>query len=51
MFLKEKKMCVSVELRNWIVLYPIQMDSQIRKFVGMIQQVGRPQGFNVPEPR
>jgi|688.fasta_scaffold394308_2 aubergine-like protein len=44
-------MSVSVKLENWIVIHPNMMSQQVRNFVRLIQRVGGPQGFNVPEPR
>lgn len=43
-------MCVSVELRDWILFTPAQMSHEVRPFVEMIQNVGRSQGFDVPDP-
>jgi hypothetical protein len=44
-------MAVSAEFKEWIVILPSRMNQQVRHFVKLIQQVGLPQGFNVPEPR
>ncbi|KAK4016032.1 hypothetical protein OUZ56_030995 [Daphnia magna] len=44
------KMQVSVELTEWIVIHPNHMSQKVRSFVQLIQKVGGPQGFKVPEP-
>lgn len=42
--------CVSVQLKRWVVVYPGQMDRDVRSFVGMMQKVGGPHNFQVPQP-
>lgn len=46
----DTKMQVSVELTEWIVIHPNHMSQKVRSFVQLIQKVGGPQGFKVPEP-
>lgn len=43
-------MCVSVELREWVLFTPAMMSQEVRPFVEMIQNVGRAQGFDIPNP-
>ncbi|EFX83177.1 Aubergine/Piwi-like protein copy E [Daphnia pulex] len=49
--MQRNKMAVSAEFKEWIVILPSRMNQQVRHFVKLLQQVGLPQGFNVPEPR
>lgn len=44
------RMCVSVELQDWVVFTPSAMMQEITPFVNMMKQVGAQQGFNIPQP-
>ncbi|XP_046635666.1 piwi-like protein Siwi isoform X2 [Daphnia pulicaria] len=48
--MQKRKMCVSVKMAEWIVVYPTKLNSQVRSFVNMMKRVGEPQGFHLPEP-
>lgn len=43
-------MCVTVELCDWVLITPSSMTQDVRPFIEMVQNVGRAQGFNIPEP-
>ncbi|XP_057371400.1 piwi-like protein Siwi [Daphnia carinata] len=49
--IQRSRMCVSVELRDWILFTPALMSHEVQPFVELIQNVGRKQGFDVPDPR
>jgi len=51
MFFLGARMSVTVAMTDWAVFHPQNMQQEIQAFVKMIQQVGRGQNFNVPEPR
>ena len=44
-------MSVTVVMTDWAVFHPQNMGQEIQAFVKMIQQAGRGQNFNVPEPK
>ena len=44
-------MRATVKMTDWAVFHPQNMGQEIQAFVKMIQQVGRGQNFNVPDPR
>ena len=43
-------MSVPVKLENWIVVYPSNMDAQVRRFVNLIIQVGTQQSCPISQP-
>ena len=45
------KISVTVKMTNWAVLHPLNMSQEIQSFVKLIQQVGREQNFDIPEPK
>jgi len=48
--IQRSRMCVSVELQDWVVFTPAAMQQEITPFVTMMKQVGAQQGFNIPHP-
>ena len=44
-------MSVTVKMTDWAVFHPLDMSQETQSFVKLIQQVGREQNFNVPEPK
>ena len=44
-------MSVTVQMTNWAVFHPLNMSQEIQSFVKQIQQVGREQNFDIPEPK
>jgi len=44
-------MCVPPKpLKEWLVLYPGQMENQVRHFVQEIKRVGEAQNFMISQP-
>ncbi len=43
-------MCITVELRDWALFTPSSMTQEVRPFIQMVQNVGRGQGFDIPDP-
>ena len=43
-------MCVSVELKRWLVIYPDSLNSIVRSFVNLIRSTGVEQNFNPDLP-
>ena len=50
-FTTGSRMSVTVVMTDWAVFHPQNMGQEIQAFVKMIQQAGRDQNFNVPEPK
>jgi hypothetical protein len=46
-----QRMAVTTSLRDWIAIYPSQMEAEVKQFVEMFRQVGRDMGFDIPNPR
>jgi hypothetical protein len=44
-------MAVTTSLRDWIAIYPSQMEAEVKQFVEMFRQVGRDMGFDIPNPK
>ncbi|XP_046643892.1 piwi-like protein Siwi [Daphnia pulicaria] len=48
--IQRSKMCVTVELRDWALFTPSSMTQEVKPFIQMVQNVGRGQGFDIPDP-
>ena len=44
-------MAVTTSLRDWIAIYPCQLEADVKQFVETFKQVGRDMGFNIPNPK
>ncbi|EFX88764.1 Piwi/Aubergine-like protein [Daphnia pulex] len=48
--IQRSKMCITVELRDWALFTPSSMTQEVKPFIQMVQNVGRGQGFDIPDP-
>jgi len=49
--MRRQRMAVTTSLRDWIAIYPSQMEAEVKQFVEMFRQVGRDMGFDIPNPK
>ena len=49
--MRGKQMRSSVELANWVMVFPRQCEQGAREMVNLLYQVGPPMGMRIREPR
>lgn len=48
--LRNNQMLVSVELKSWLLVYPVRLENQAKDLFRLLQQVGSSLRFNFPNP-